>query len=193
MLHCGARQNLSSNTRAHWPCNTACLQDEHGDMLLVDAAEGYEHLWRKVWCGVIAGCPTPFQQQAMTLSGGTCSDIVDLVRCLGKVMSQTSPFQGSSASGYSFGALAVSGRAFKADDQQRTCSCGNRCCACCCLHCPLQALVSMQLLEERFPQYNHYMHADDDSYVRLDLIMQLLVGHAVTLRGMQQLPGLPVT
>ena len=51
----------------------------------------------------------------------------------------------------------------------------------------------MQLLEKRFPQYSHYMHADDDSYVRLDLIMQLLVGDAVTLRGMQQLPELPVT
>lgn len=24
------------------------VQDEHGDMLLLDAQEGYEHLWRKV-------------------------------------------------------------------------------------------------------------------------------------------------
>jgi hypothetical protein len=38
----------------------------------------------------------------------------------------------------------------------------------------LQALVSMQLLEKDF-QYQYYMHADDDSYVRLDLVMKLLV------------------
>jgi len=31
------------------------------------------------------------------------------------------------------------------------------------------------VLEERF-QYSYYMHADDDSYVRLDLVLQLLVG-----------------
>jgi len=30
-------------------CQIHAMQDEHGDMLLVDAAEGYEHLWRKVW------------------------------------------------------------------------------------------------------------------------------------------------
>jgi hypothetical protein len=29
-------------------CKWLQLQDEQGDMLLVDAAEGYEHLWRKV-------------------------------------------------------------------------------------------------------------------------------------------------
>jgi hypothetical protein len=38
-------------------------------------------------------------------------------------------------------------------------------------------LVSLQILEERF-QYDYYMHADDDSYVRLDLILQLLVSRA---------------
>jgi hypothetical protein len=38
----------------------------------------------------------------------------------------------------------------------------------------LQALVSMQLLEKDF-QYQYYMHADDDSYVRLDLVKKLLV------------------
>jgi hypothetical protein len=38
-------------------------------------------------------------------------------------------------------------------------------------------LVSLQILEERF-QYDYYMHADDDSYVRLDLILKLLVSCA---------------
>lgn len=45
--------------------------------------------------------------------------------------------------------------------------------AACCLF--LQALVSLAVLEERF-QYDYYMHADDDNYVRLDLILELLVG-----------------
>lgn len=44
---------------------------------------------------------------------------------------------------------------------------------------PLQALVSLAVLEERF-QYDFYMHADDDSYVRLDLILELLVGLLAT-------------
>lgn len=38
----------------------------------------------------------------------------------------------------------------------------------------LQALISFELLEQRY-QYAFYMHADDDSYVRLDLMLQLLV------------------
>jgi hypothetical protein len=40
--------------------------------------------------------------------------------------------------------------------------------------CALQALISLQVLEQRY-QYVFYMHADDDSYVRLDLMLQLLV------------------
>jgi hypothetical protein len=38
----------------------------------------------------------------------------------------------------------------------------------------MQALVSLAVLEARF-QYDFYMHADDDSYVRLDLVLELLV------------------
>lgn len=47
--------------------------------------------------------------------------------------------------------------------------------ACCHSSLPLQALISLQVLEERF-EYSYYMHADDDSYVRLDLVLELLVG-----------------
>ncbi|KAF6256085.1 galactosyltransferase-domain-containing protein [Scenedesmus sp. NREL 46B-D3] len=36
-----------------------------------------------------------------------------------------------------------------------------------------KALISFELLEQRY-QYAFYMHADDDSYVRLDLMLQLL-------------------
>jgi hypothetical protein len=32
----------------------------------------------------------------------------------------------------------------------------------------------MEVLEQRY-KYAFYMHADDDSYVRLDLMLQLLV------------------
>lgn len=38
-----------------------------------------------------------------------------------------------------------------------------------------KALVSLAVLEQRF-QYEFYMHADDDSYVRLDLVLELLEG-----------------
>jgi hypothetical protein len=37
-----------------------------------------------------------------------------------------------------------------------------------------QALISLEVLEQRY-QYAFYLHADDDSYVRLDLMLQLLV------------------
>lgn len=39
----------------------------------------------------------------------------------------------------------------------------------------VQALVSLQHLEQSYGEYAYYMHADDDSYVRLDLLLQLLV------------------
>lgn len=48
-------------------------------------------------------------------------------------------------------------------------------CATALLCCCLQTLLSLQVLEEQY-QYAYYMHADDDSYVRLDLVLQLLVG-----------------
>jgi hypothetical protein len=47
--------------------------------------------------------------------------------------------------------------------------------------CALQALISLEVLEERY-QYDFYMHADDDSYVRLDLLLQLLVRNFLHLK-----------
>jgi hypothetical protein len=38
----------------------------------------------------------------------------------------------------------------------------------------VQALRSLQGLEQEY-DYKYYMHADDDSYVRLDLLLPLLV------------------
>jgi len=38
----------------------------------------------------------------------------------------------------------------------------------------LQALKSLEVIERQY-SYTYYMHADDDSYVRLDLVLQLLV------------------
>jgi hypothetical protein len=46
----------------------------------------------------------------------------------------------------------------------------------------VQALVSLQLLEDRF-DYSYYMHADDDSYVRIDLVLELLVSVASCGQG----------
>lgn len=43
-----------------------------------------------------------------------------------------------------------------------------------CVLCGVQALVCLEVLEQRC-NYAFYMHADDDSYVRLDLMLQLLV------------------
>jgi hypothetical protein len=37
-----------------------------------------------------------------------------------------------------------------------------------------KALLSLQVLEQHY-EYSYYMHADDDSYCRLDLLLQLLV------------------
>jgi hypothetical protein len=41
----------------------------------------------------------------------------------------------------------------------------------------MQALLSMEVLEQRY-RYAFYMHADDDSYVRLDMMLELLVRRA---------------
>jgi hypothetical protein len=95
------------------------VQAEHGDLLLLDAAEGYHNLWRKVRtpCGIYQAVS---EWQWLILSW---------------VMPQLPNHH---------------------------------------MVCALQALISLQVLEQRY-QYDFYMHADDDSYVRLDLMLQLLV------------------
>ena len=50
--------------------------------------------------------------------------------------------------------------------------------------CFLQALISLQYLEKTY-DFSYYMHADDDSYVRLDLLLPLLVSVVFIVLGQQ--------
>ncbi len=43
-------------------------------------------------------------------------------------------------------------------------------------HTRVQALTSLAELQQQGLHFVYYMHADDDSYVRLDLLLPLLVG-----------------
>jgi hypothetical protein len=46
----------------------------------------------------------------------------------------------------------------------------------------VQALQSLAVVEERY-KYAYYMHADDDSYVRVDQVLQLLVSSDKAMLG----------
>lgn len=50
VLHCGTKLHC---TRSRVDvCIADVLQSQYGDIVLLDAPEGYEHLWRKVGQGL---------------------------------------------------------------------------------------------------------------------------------------------